>query len=436
MFTNIINELSEKFIQEKMSRKDLLIELFKNQELKDKFINEIRRSTIIWQIANEIFSKVWTQDNCKIMAIGDVKYFWEISVEWNSIVKNSLVNINTENLSWYDLSWQGTIELRKTLFNYMNNYYDLSSFDLVRITDSIIPTYGGIDWFVSILDSIKQKFSDKNIKFIYPEASFLANVKIAEIYLWESNLIKLDKPDPNNFFFSTEQIDSLYNNNLNQNDINIYYITPVGNPTWSKIKSQDFIEIIRRISLKDNNAIFIFDTVYVWILKQISSTEMFREIFQDREILNKIIFTESLSKTLWTTGLRIGWIWTHNKLFSQELKKNISLKKAGYSKILNEFVINLLKDFSQIIGFQNKAYEFWSNQRRNFFEFAKKNYSKFFDFPRSPDISDREGMYILLKVKDWYNIEEIFSEMWIIGVGINLSDWLYIRYAFWNVNYF
>ncbi len=434
MFKKIINELSEKFIEQKMSRNDLLIELFNNQELRHKY-NEIRRSTIIWQIANEIFKISWTNYSCKVMAIGDIKYFWEIEKNWEDIVKNSLSSINVSNLSWYDLSWQWTIELRKVLFDYMNHYYDLSSLDNHKIIDSIIPTYGWTDWFVSILDTLKHIYPNKNLKFIYPEASFLANVKIAESALWDSNMIKINKPSSDNFFFSFEQIEDLYNN-LSLDNINIFYITPVGNPTWSKIHSKDFVEILKKISSKDSNAIFIFDSVYVWLLKKEISTEMFKKILNDSELMNKIIFTESLSKTFWTTGLRFGWLWTYNNIISAELKKNIILKKAGFSKILNEFVIHLLSDFSKIAEFQNKVYNFWSFQRKSFFELIKKDYSNFFDFKLSPEVFDREGIYILLKVNPWYTIEEVFAETWIIWVWINLSDWLYIRYAFWNVNYY
>ncbi len=435
MFTKIINELSSKFIQQKMSRKDLLIELFNNQELKNKY-NDIRRSTIVWQLANEILLKNWMDDNCKVMAIGDIKYFWKVEKDWEELVKNSLNSINVSNLSWYDLSWQWTLNLREILFNYMSYYYDLKSLNGNKIINSIIPTYGGTDWFVSILDTFKTIFPNKNIKFIYPEASFLANVKIAESFLWENNLIKVNKPKPNNFFFSQEQIDSLYKSSLNTNDINIYYVTPVGNPTWHKIDSISFIDIIAKIASIDKNAIFIFDNVYIWILKQKISNWMFKEIFANNDILNKIIFTESLSKTLWATGLRLGWLWTYNEYFSLELKKNIILKKAGFSKILNEFIINLLSDSSKIINFQNEVHEFWSYQRKSFFKYIKHSYSKFFDFELSPEVLDREGIYVLLKVKGSNIIEEIFAETGIIWVWINLSDWLYIRYAFWNVNYF
>jgi hypothetical protein len=61
-------------------------------------------------------------------------------------------------------------------------------------------------------------------------------------------------------------------------------------------------------------------------------------------------------------------------------------------------VIHLLSDFSKIAEFQNKVYNFWSFQRKSFFELIKKDYSNFFDFKLSPEVFDREGIYILLKV--------------------------------------
>jgi len=52
------------------------------------------------------------------------------------------------------------------------------------------------------------------------------------------------------------------------------------------------------VASKDENAVFIFDNVYVGLLKEDESKSMFREIFADSKINQKIIFCESLSKTL------------------------------------------------------------------------------------------------------------------------------------------
>ncbi|EKE29605.1 MAG: hypothetical protein ACD_2C00139G0003 [uncultured bacterium (gcode 4)] len=433
MFDHIIDSLSAEAKNHNMSLKDILFSLFENQELKDKYLNEIRRSTIVWKIANDILKEIWINDMCKIMAIWDVEYFWEMKAEWENLVRRSLSDINVSDLSGYDLSGQWTPELRNALFGYMNGYYDLSKQNRQEITDSIIPTYGWTDGFVSIMDTLKLIYADRKINFIYPEASFMANVKIAESYFWESSLIKLDKPDKDNFFISETQIEALYGSN---DAINVFYLTTVGNPTWSKIDKDDFIGMLKKIESIDNEAIFILDNVYVGILEYDNSVNMFEEIFNDNKLLSRIIFAESLSKTLGTTWLRLGWIWTLNKDYSEELKKNIILKKAWFSKMLNDFIINLLKNREEVIDFQNKVYSFWSSQRLKFMEYIKENHPHFFEFGSSPNVIEREWIYVLLKVKRWYKAEEVFAETWIIGVWVNLSDWLYIRYAFWNVNYF
>lgn len=435
MFKHIIESLSIEAKKENLDLKDILFRLFDNQELKDKYLNEIRRSTIIWQVANDVLNNIWAKDKCKIMAIWDVKYFWDIKSEWEKLTKNSLSEINVNNISWYDLSWQGSQELRDTLFDYMNQYYDLSKLNRWNVSNSIIPTYWWTDWFVFIIDTIKVMYPSKDIKFIYPESSFMANVKIAESALWKENLIQVNKPNTSNFFFSWEQIKEIYSK-YKGGGINIYYITPVGNPTWSKIEEKDFIRIIKKINSLDSEAIFILDSVYVGILEENQSINMFTKLLNDKKLLNQVIFSESLSKTLGTTWLRLGWIWSTNLQYSWELKKNIILKKAWFSKILNEFIINFLKNKEDIITFQNKVYSYWSSQRMKFIEMVKLQYAHLFDFESSCKVIPREWIYILLKVKDGFRAEEIFAETWIIWVWITLSDGLYIRYAFWNVNYF
>ena len=85
---------------------------------------------------------------------------------------------------------------------------------------------------------------------------------------------------------------------------------------------------MRDIASRDWQAIFLLDSVYVGILEQDASVPMFREILEDAALMRRIVFLESLSKTLGTTGLRIGWIWTADESLSLEIKKNVILKKA------------------------------------------------------------------------------------------------------------
>lgn len=431
MFENIIKELLDKYLTNQVQKETILNELFENAFLKEKYVNEIRRSTTIWIIANEVFKRLGLVWECKIMAIWDIEYFWKTKKDWQNLIKNSLTNIDLEKIWWYDLNWQWSQKLANTLFDYMNLYYDFKE-KKDEVINEIIPCYGSTDWLVMILDTIKQKNRDKKINFIYPEASFMASVSIAKTY--DLNLISINKPSRNNFFITNTQIDSIKDEL--KNSTNVYYFTAVWNPTWEKIQNNDLYEVMKYIISIDKNAIFILDNVYVWLLKKEPSKNMFKGIFDDRDLFKRIIFCESLSKTLGTTGIRLAWVWTINKEMSLLLKKNIILKKAGYSKILDQLVCNLLSDLDKIIQFQEQEFEFISLQRKNFLDYIKSNFSKFFDFTSSSSVEDREGIYILLKVNPEYEANYIFAQTQIIWVSLKLSDWNYIRYSFGNTNYF
>ncbi len=434
MEEKIINKTLKNLENKEINIFNILKELFLDESLKNQYINEIRRFSVIWKLTNKILKESWIDDRCKVLAIWDIKYFWEINNKWEALVSNSLTNIKAQDLLWYDLSWTWIIKLRQTLFDYMNMYYCFDdSIDKENIINNIIPTYWATDWFTSILDTIKEIFQEKRINFIYPEASFLANIKIAENILWSDNVISIDKSSVSDFFIRENDIDDIQKSD---DIVNIYYITPVWNPTWEKLNIDKLYKLFLYILNKDKNAFFIMDNVYVWLLKEEKSINLFFKIFVNDKLLNKIIFLESLSKTLWTTWIRLWWIWSTNTIILNSIKKNVILKKAWFSKILWEFCINLLSDLNKIYDFQEDVYDFFSKQRLAFLDDIKLNYFKYFDFDYIPKILDREGIYILLKIKENYSVEEIFEKTWIIWVKIVLSDWVYIRYAFWNVNYF
>ncbi len=437
MTKQIVNDLIEKSKQENLELDWILNDLFENEELKERYINVIRRSTIIWEIANKVLKKIWSKESCKIMAIWDIKLFNKNEKKWLKIVKKSLNSIKPEKLIWYDLKSQWSLKLRESLYNYTNRYYELSNFDKQIIIDNIVPTYWATDWFVWVIDSIKTLNKDKKINFIYHEASFLANIEIANSFLWKENLVKVDKYKKDSFFFEADQLEELIQKRkIKKTFVNIYYITPVWNPTGSMVDIQKLNDFMAKALEITPNCVFVFDSVYIWLLKMNKSKWLFENIFNDTKIINKIIFTESLSKTLWMTGNRIWWIWTLNNEFASEIKKNITLKKAWFSKILNEFSINLLSDTNKLYKFEQWVFDFWNLQRMSFTNYIKENYSKYFNFSASSQIVDREWIYVFLKLRDNYNFNEVFVQTWIIWVWIELSDWKYIRYAIANVDYF
>lgn len=425
MITKIIKEYVEKY-DNTLTLELLLNDLFLNTELINYYTSPIRRATIIWNIANEILSELQIDSKCRVLAIGDIKYFWDLKNKWKNLVFKSLNEINIDLLEWYDLSWIWTDLLREKLFNYSKVYYWFPENIQQEILSSITPTYWSSDGFFMILDSLKKDYI--NSDFYYPEASFLINVEIAKDHNF--NTISLNKPSIDNYFVSKEQIDNIYSN---WKKWNIFYFTTVWNPTWEKINNLK--EIISYIVSYDDKSLIILDNVYVWILKNKVSKDIFKDIFNDNKILNNLIFCESLSKTLWTTWIRIWWVWSLNKKLNNKIRLNIISKKAWFSKLIDNFWVNLLSKLDEVINFQDQAYLHFSEQRIKFLNFLKQDFWEYYDFDISPKVVDREGIYLLIKIKHWYSFNEIFSKTWAIWVWVTLSDWNYIRYAFWNVSY-
>ena len=69
MHETLVQTFVGQFKQHNWSRKDLLMALFDDRELKDIYQNEIRRATIIGRIANEVLTLTGNTDLCKILAI-------------------------------------------------------------------------------------------------------------------------------------------------------------------------------------------------------------------------------------------------------------------------------------------------------------------------------------------------------------------------------
>ncbi len=86
MHKQIISTLAEQFKANSWTRKDLIQELFSNNEIKASYPNEIRRATIVGKLANEVLTQVGVNELCKILAIGDIKYFDKMESEWQDIV--------------------------------------------------------------------------------------------------------------------------------------------------------------------------------------------------------------------------------------------------------------------------------------------------------------------------------------------------------------
>ncbi len=198
--------------------------------------------------------RTWSNDLCKILAIGDIKYFDDLEIEWQELIHRVSRNkyMKTSRI------WPHWTMKSGTPFEYSKIY--------VTLLWSISSHYscGGSDypklrwnWFIcSHFKHSEDSCEVKEGNVLYPEASFIANVKIAEMILEKENCLIIKKPEPDDFFISLEQVRSLYKEGgLEIDQTNVFYITPVGNPTGNKVGNGNLSQILQWIHEFDANAI-------------------------------------------------------------------------------------------------------------------------------------------------------------------------------------
>lgn len=427
MLESFVHTYHDRFSREWWDRKALLTALFSDRDLAASFSNEIRRYTAIGKIANTILERASEDARCLVLAIGDVAYFWEHRATWENILRDALSSIAPSALSWYDLTGQGSVDLRSAIRSYMSKNYSVDP-AILPPTTSIIPSYWGTDSFATLLGALKDIFSGHTLTLVAPEASFLSHLQIARTILGETSVHMIPKKRQSDFFFGPETVRSYYEEKSDPERRHLWYITPVWNPTGSRLEWENMQLVIEEIFMRDPRAICIFDPVYLGLIDA-ENIRAFSEIVLNSVHRESFIFTESLSKTLGMTGIRIGWSWTYNADFAESIRKYTTLMKAWHSRLHDAFTVKLL-DHEGILAFQQSISLIWSDLRKNFLIYMKHQYAYFFDFSMSPHFHERDGLYILLKLQKGYTAQELFSETGIIGVSLSLSDGDYVRYSF------
>ncbi|MCT4617183.1 MAG: pyridoxal phosphate-dependent aminotransferase [Candidatus Gracilibacteria bacterium] len=429
---DFITQEAEKFIKNNQninSRSEILKILFNDKELKKAFPGKIRYISSIGFIAKKILELLKSDEDIEVMAIGDIKYkgkYREIMKNLDKKAKQYLLDSPWQELEGYDVTGSGNFEIKKIIANYLDEIYDFGELKDIFAKNMVI-TNGGMQGFNIICDAINSMNNNEK-KFYYNEASFMPIVDVAKMRFGENAPCKiLKQKNSTNFFINSNDIDNIYSNNKD-NSQNIFYFIPVGNPTGVKIDEEELYNISKKIIEKDENAIIILDSVYMGLLEATASKQYYQKIFNDKKVLNRIIFIESFSKSLGLTGLRIGTLFTYNDNLFIEMQKSASATTAGYSKLPSLYLKGLLQNKTDIINLK-EIYNYWSEIRLQTYDYFKENFSHLFDIDNSLVPEEREGLYLFLKLKDGIKEEEVYIETGVIGVGVDLSDGTYIRYS-------
>ncbi len=127
----------------------------------------------------------------------------------------------------------------------------------------------------------------------------------------------------NKSFSFYDDLDSIDVSKLN--DSTCIFVCDPNNPTGTKIDDDKLISKLNQFN--NSGAVTIFDCPYRRLFKEQLPFRMFDNVSK----LENVIISESFSKWIGLSGLRIGFIWCNNKSFNEELNIRLLYQFNGIS---------------------------------------------------------------------------------------------------------
>lgn len=215
----------------------------------------------------------------------------------------------------------------------------------------------------------------------------------------------------------------------------LWYITPVGNPTGTKISPRQLEKTCEAIVGNDPEATILLDCVYVRTLRPEEARELMRGVVQNPPVMDRVIIVESFSKTHGICGERAGLFFSANKSLFDPPQNEMMVLTAGVSRYMD----CLVKAISTATPEQNNAidrmHEFWAAEKRGLFAYLIEsgNFTHLFHENQShinpEDLKRPCGLYLFLKLNNGVNDKDVLLKTGCYGVKIDISSGSYIRFS-------
>jgi hypothetical protein len=344
----------------------------------------------------------------------------------------------------YDLMSQGSEDARSAVLTLFNDHFGFSSSQLSEAIRCSAITCGGMRGLKDLADSCVEhaKKSKLRHRFIQPDNSFGTWFNIVDSTVFSSvdnvsqrdqHIITIPTKPENKLHLHASDVVAFYQNNKGgrqHGTFDTWYITPVGNPSGTKIEGLH--ECCQEILKHNPDALIILDSVYVRTLSISDARKIMTPIISDNQLMKSVIFLDSFSKSHGLCNERLGIYYTLNSsLFTRHHTANIAFS-AGPGRI---------KDFQFLaLGNATEAdkqgirdlHDFWAKERRGLYYFLMK-YQDLFEEKqlhiRDEDLKNPLGLYILLKTKPDINALKVFMKTGILGVDTKMKSGLHIRFS-------
>jgi len=213
-----------------------------------------------------------------------------------------------------------------------------------------------------------------------------------------------------------------------------WYITPIGNPSGTKMTKDQLSNTLESIIHHNPNAIIILDTVYARTLTEEDAKELFSGIVNSKKLMNRIIFLDSFSKSHGLCNERLGIYFSVNEdIFTDIHTANITYS-AGPG-VIKDFQFKVLGNMPKEL---NKGISdlhwFWGSERKGLVKYLTQDKFKHLFEKEQVHIRDEDldrpcTLYISLKTKEGIKAQQVFETTGALGVDTKFKSGHYIRFS-------
>lgn len=428
--------------------KDVLSAVWQCQEITDVCPDLVIRLT---SLRGEISKLVWRElgndpDDIQVLAVGTTAIpqhlprYHRFLRQWLDRTTD-LHREAKEEMDFaigYDLLSKGSSKAAAATIELFNMHYGfLGESQMDDFKSNFAITCGGMRGLKDIVDSLVHNATVKGEmhRFIQPDNSFGTWWNIIErgMNKLDRDIRTIQARPENRLHLSPEDVVDFYEKIGGACAHESWYITPVGNPSGTKMTHEQLSKVCATIYKYNPKAVIILDTVYVRTLRPSDARKLLSGVLSKPHVLSRVIFVESFSKSHGLCRERLGCYFSANS----DLFKSLHVSNISYSAGPGEY-----KDYQfQALGEASEEdnlgvsdlHLFWQKERLGLFKYLMVNFAYLFD-PMQAHISPEDlevplGLYVLLKTRDGIKAQDIFMTTGVLGVDTPLLSGHYVRFS-------
>lgn len=408
---------------------------------------QIRLVTMQGRVANRIMALLGHQpDFMQMMSIGDVDLPDFAKTAMADVIQREAhyrVEYFNKHGAPYDLTSKGSEEARRAMVGYFDEHYGFSEVpglsEALAVNSCI--TNGGMRALDDIATGFIKSSGSKGLRprFMSPDNSFGTWWEILETrggaHQELADVTRIGTSQEARLHLTADDVEGFYaEDGADQaKHQDLWYITPVGNPSGTKMTPDQLFETCSAIIAKRPQATIVLDAVYVRTLPADKARALFANIIQTPEILDRVIFVESFSKTHGLCGERLGSFMASNPdVFTGPMNANMKLS-AGNGHSRSALVRALCDTSADQEQAMRSLHEFWANERRGLYQYLIGNgdFTEIFDPDQShiteEDLRDPLGLYLFVKLRPGVEVQNVLLATGCLGVFTQMGSGTYMR---------